>query len=163
MNRQRTAGIVFWGSLVAGLLLTLVALPEPLRPFRPFIPGLLVIDWALEAPDRIGLGFAFCLGVVGDLVSGSLIGEQALRLTVIAFIVLRLRPRMRFFPMLQQSLAVLALLVNDRVVMLMVRLLSGDPWPDWTFWVGPLGGMLMWPWMFLLLDVLRQRARPREA
>jgi len=111
----------------------------------------------------MGLGRAFMLGLVGDLVGGTLIGEQALRLVIVAFIVLRLRPRMRFFPVPQQALAVLALLVNDRVVVLMVRAFSGEGWPDWTFWLAPLTGMLLWPWLFLLLDVLRLRTRPREA
>jgi cell shape-determining protein MreD len=29
--------------------------------------------------------------------------------------------------------------------------------------LAPLAGTLLWPWMFLLLDELRQRVRPREA
>jgi hypothetical protein len=37
-------------------------------------------------------------GLVGDLAFGTLIGEQALRLTVLAFIVQRFRARLRFFP-----------------------------------------------------------------
>ena len=59
---------------------------------------------------------------MADLVSGSLLGEQALRLCVLAFIVLRFRARLRFFPLWQQALALLVLLINDRVVVLMVRI-----------------------------------------
>lgn len=161
--RARADGAVFWGSLGAGLLLTVVALPPALLPFKPFWLALLVIYWSLEAPGRMGLRGAFLLGLAGDLLAGSLIGEQALRLTVLAFIVLRLRARMRFFPMLQQALVVLALLFNDRVVMLMVRAFQGVPAPDWTFWIAPLAGTVLWPWLFLLFDVARTRgARARE-
>jgi rod shape-determining protein MreD len=159
MKTQRT-GIVFWGSIALALLLSLVALPEAVRAFRPFFLALILIYWALEAPERVGLGFAFIAGLIGDLLSGSLLGEQGLRLVVIVFIVLRLRPRMRFFPMTQQALAILALLVNDRVVMLMIRAFAGASAPDWSFWVGPFVGMLLWPWLFLALDLARSRARP---
>ena len=161
--RGRADGIVFWSSLALALVLSVVALPPGLLPFKPFLLALLVVYWALEAPERMGLRTAFLLGLAGDLVVGNLIGEQALRLTVIAFIVLRLRARMRFFPMLQQALLVLALLLNDRVVMLMVRAFQGTPAPDWTFWIAPFTGTLLWPWMFLLLDLSRTRGtRQRE-
>ena len=45
------------------------------------------------------------------------------------FIVLRFRARLRFFPMWQQALAVFALLLNDRIVVLMVRGFAGDSMP----------------------------------
>jgi rod shape-determining protein MreD len=163
VSRGRANTVVFVGSIAGALLLALMPLPEAARALKPFWLGLAVIYWSLESPDRMGLGRAFALGVVGDLLSGTLLGEQALRLTVIAFIVLRLRSRMRFFPMLQQSLAVLALLVNDRIVMLMLRAFAGEGAPVWTFWLAPFLGMLLWPWVFLLLDVVRARTRPREA
>lgn len=162
-TRNRASAIVYWASLALALLLALVALPAPLLPLKPFWAALVVIYWALEAPEKMPIGGAFLLGLAGDLLTGSLLGEQALRLAIIAFIVLRLRSRMRFFPMLQQSLAVLALLVNDRVVMLMVRAFAGEGVPDWHFWIAPAVGTLAWPWLFLALDVARQRVRPREA
>jgi len=77
--------------------------------------------------------------------------------------VLRFRSRLRFFPMWQQALAVLALLANDRVVSLMVRAFSGDPMPTASFWYAPFAGMLAWPWVFLLLDDLRARLRTHES
>jgi hypothetical protein len=54
--------------------------------------------------------------VVADLMYGGILGEQALRLVVLAFILQRFRARMRFFPLSQQALAVGGLLLNDRVI-----------------------------------------------
>jgi len=162
-TRNRATTIVYWASLVLSLLLGLVALPAPLLALKPFWAALIVVYWALEAPEKMSIGRAFALGLAGDLLTGSLLGEQALRLAIVAFIVLRLRSRMRFFPMLQQSLAILALLVNDRVVMLMIRAFAGGGVPDWQYWLAPAVGTLAWPWLFLALDVARQRGRQREA
>ena len=163
MKPVRLAGLTFWGSLVAAFVLTLMPMPEALRAAKPFWLAIAVIYWALESPDRMGLGRAFALGLVGDLLTGSLLGEQALRLVVLAFIVLRLRSRLRFFPMPQQSLAVLALLVNDRIVMLMIRSFLESAPIELAHALGPLVGALLWPWLFLLLDGLRLRARPKDA
>jgi rod shape-determining protein MreD len=122
-----------------------------------------VIYWALEEPERMPLGRAFLLGLVYDLLSMNLLGESALRLAVLDFILLRFRSRMRFFPMPQQALAVLALLLNDRVLLIMMRTFSVPVPLAPVLLLAPLAGTLLWPWMFLLLDELRQRMRPREA
>ena len=79
---------------------------------------------------------------------------------MLTFIVLRFRARLRFFPMWQQALAVLALLLNDRIVMLMVRGFAGD-----ADAAGRRSGSrrwsacCAWPLVFLLLDDLRARLR----
>ena len=88
-----------------------------------------------------------------------LLGEQALRLTALVFIVLRFRSRLRFFPMWQQTLAVLALLLNDRILLLVVRVLSGTQVPPASWWIAPFVGAALWPFLFLLLDDLRARLR----
>jgi rod shape-determining protein MreD len=163
MNRHRAHFLLFLLSLILACLLQLMPLPELLLPFRPYWLGLILVYWALEEPERIGQGRAFLLGLVGDVLQGDLLGDQALRLAALAFIVLRFRARLRFFPMWQQSLAVFALLLNDRVLSLMERTFTGDPLPPMSFWYAPVAGMLAWPWVFLLLDDLRARLRVHEA
>ncbi|MCK7592083.1 rod shape-determining protein MreD [Pseudomarimonas salicorniae] len=162
MSRPRSGPLLFLGALIAALLLGLVPFPDPLDGFKPYWIGLLVIYMALEAPERLGLGVAFLVGLAADIVYGTLLGEQALRLCILAFLVLRFRARLRFFPLSQQALAVLVLLANDRVVVLAVRVASGEGVPRADFWISPVVGMLLWPWVFLLLDQLRLRARHRD-
>lgn len=162
MNRTRIQGWLFAGSLAVAFVLQLMPLPLALLPMKPYWVGLVLIYWAIEAPERINLGFAFLFGLGSDVLTGELLGEQALRLVVLAFIVLRFRARLRFFPVWQQALAVLALLLNDRVVMLMVRGFAGESMPPASFWIAPLLGMLAWPLVFLLFDDLRARLRASE-
>lgn len=163
MNRLRQSNWLFLASLLAAFMLQLLPLPAAAEVFKPWWLALLLIYWALDAPERMGLGLAFALGLCGDLLVGELLGEQAMRLTVMAFIVLRFRSRLRFFPLGQQTLAVLALLLNDRVVSLMIRGFSGDAMPPASFWIAPLAGTLAWPLVSILLDNLRLRQRNREA
>jgi rod shape-determining protein MreD len=162
MNRSRVQGWLFAGSILVAFLLQLMPLPLPLEPLKPYWIGLVLIYWTIETPERIGLGFAFLLGLAADVFVGELLGEQALRLLVLVFIVLRFRARLRFFPIWQQALAVLALLLNDRIVMLMARGFSGEPMPPTVFWFAPLVGMLVWPFVFLLFDDVRARLRASE-
>jgi rod shape-determining protein MreD len=161
--RRASAG-AYWlpVSLLIAVMLGLLSLPDAVVPLRPYFLGLVMIYWLLETPDSIGMGAAFVIGLIGDLAFGTLIGEQALRLTVLAFIVQRFRARLRFFPLWQQSLAVFALLANDRVIAAVVRLAIGEGLPRWTFWLSPLLALPLWPWLVVLFDTLRMRARERR-
>ena len=159
MNRQRLSLWWFIGTLVFALLSMLVPLPGVLEPFKPYWPALILLYWSLESEDRITLGLAFAIGLGADLLNGVVLGEQALRLCALVFIALRFRSRLRFFPMWQQTLAVLGLLLNDRLLLLIVRVLAGASLPPASWWISPFVGALLWPFMFLLLDDLRARLR----
>src|SRR5512142_1754731 len=124
MNRSRARTWLFAGSIAFAFLLQLMPLPQVLLPLKPYWVGLVLVYWAIETPERIGLGFAFLIELAGDLLSGQLLGEQAL--------------------------GVLALLLNDRIVVMMVRGFAGDPMPAPVFWLSPLVGMLLWPFVFLV-------------
>ena len=146
---------IVYASLLAALMLGMLPMPEVLQPARPYWLALVLAYWLIEDPDRVGLGFAFLLGLVADLVYGGLLGEQALRLVVLAFIVQRFRARLRFFPLLQQAVTLGALLVNDRIVSAGLHMALGEPTLPWSYWAAPAVGMLLWPPIFLILDALR--------
>lgn len=159
MNKQRLSHWWFVGTLVFALLSMLVPLPGVLEPFKPYWPALFLLYWSLESEDRVTLGLAFMVGLAADLLNGVVLGEQALRLCALVFIALRFRSRLRFFPMWQQALAVLALLLNDRILLLIVRVLAGASLPPASWWISPFVGAALWPFLFLLLDDLRARLR----
>ena len=154
MSRARN-GWILPVSIVIALLLGLLPLPPVLQPLRPYWLALVLAYWVIEAPERAGLGFAFIVGLVADLMFGGLLGEQALRLVIMTFILQRFRARLRFFPLSQQALAIGVLLLNDRVVTAAIQLVLGEPALPWNYWWAPLLGMLLWPPLFVLLDALR--------
>ncbi|GJM10338.1 MAG: rod shape-determining protein MreD [Lysobacteraceae bacterium] len=157
MSRRKPVGWAFFWSLLLAFVLTLVPLPDAIEWARPQLVALVIIYWSLEAPESIGMGTAFLIGIVHDVSVNSLVGQHALGFVIIAWIVGRFRLRLRFFPLWQQSLAVLAILFNDRVVGMWVNGLTGINFPGWQYWAAPLFGMLLWPWVFLAIDSMRFR------
>lgn len=158
MSRMRT-GWILPLSIVVALLLGLLPLPDALQPLRPYWLALVLAYWVIEAPEHAGLGFAVIVGLIADLMFGSLLGEQALRLVIMTFILQRFRARLRFFPLSQQSLAIGGLLLNDRIVTTAIHVALGEPSLPWNYWWAPLLGMLLWPLLFMLLDALRLTRR----
>jgi len=149
-------------TLTVAIVLTLLPLPYVLDLMRPYWVALVIIYWGLETQDHISLGLGFTVGILLDLLTASLLGLHALSLVILVYLVTRFRFRLRFFPPWQQALSVLALLVNDRIILLWIISLRGDPLPSLEFWLPPIIGTALWPWLFLLLDryrgVMRHRA-----
>ena len=160
--RRESRGLIFLTIMVA-VLLSLLPLPDFLLPFKPYWVALVVIYWSLETHDMIRMGLAFIIGLVVDILSGSLMGLHALSLVVMVFLIQRFRSRLRFFPPWQQALSVLGLLVNDRIILIWITALLGEPLPTWKYWLPPLVGMALWPWLFLLLDRTRARTRLQKS
>jgi rod shape-determining protein MreD len=157
MTRPRNEATLFALTIAIALLLSAVPVPGALGYFKPFWVALVLLFWVIEAPDYIGLGFAFLLGIALDVLSGALLGEHALRLVFMVYISGRFQRRLRFYPVWQQALFIMVLLFNDRLVSLWIASLSGRDLPDYRYWLAPLVSTLIWPWLFLLLDSLRHR------
>ncbi len=162
--RIRNERTLFLLLILVALVLQRIPWPESAAAFKPWFLGLVVAYFTLEVPGRISLGLAFVLGLCADLVTGVgvLFGEHAFRLTILVYVLLRFRYRLRFFPLWQQTAAIGAIFLNDSVLTVWVRMLGNYGWPPARFWFAPMTGMLVWPILFLSLDHLRQLARVRS-
>ncbi len=163
MIARRDRPGTFYLTLASAIALTLVYLPPALDVFRPYWVALILIYWCLESQALVNLGKAFIIGLLLDLLGGSLLGLHALSLVILVYLVTRFRARLRFFPPWQQALSVFALLLNDRIILLWIISLRGDPLPSFGFWLPPIVGTLLWPWLFLLLDRVRGAMRRRTS
>lgn len=163
MSRLRAQGWTFWVGIALALLLMLVPLPGAIQPLKPYWPALVLVYWTLESNDRVGVGLAFAVGIVADLLNGALLGDQALRLAVLVFIVLHFRSRLRFFPMWQQAMAVWLLLLNNHVLQALIRAFAGAPPMPALSWAAPAVGAAVWPFVFLLFDDINTRLRGKGA
>jgi rod shape-determining protein MreD len=161
IRRDRPGTIIF--TLIAAAILTLLYLPATLDLLRPYWVALVIIYWCLETQDLITLGKVFIVGLILDLLTGSLLGMHALSLVILVYLVTRFRARIRFFPPWQQALSIFALLLNDRIILLWIIILRGDPLPSPGFWLPPIVGTLLWPWLFLLLDRFRGVMKHRSS
>ena len=102
-------GWMVWLTFAIGLLLSISPLPQFMEILRPLWLALLLAFWSLALPHKVGMVTAFCLGLTEDVLYGTLLGQNALILTLITFLVLSLQQRLRMFPMWQQSLVILVI------------------------------------------------------
>jgi rod shape-determining protein MreD len=132
-------GWMVWLTFAIGMLLSVSPLPQFMEILRPLWLALLLAFWALAMPQKVGMVTAWCLGLAEDVLYGTLLGQNALILTLITFLVLSLQQRLRMFPMWQQSLVILVIFGLAQLVL------------------PALVSALLWPWISYGLRGLRRR------
>ncbi|SHL13760.1 rod shape-determining protein MreD [Phytopseudomonas punonensis] len=150
---------VIWASLIVALLLSVSTLPRFMEIGRPLWLALFLTYWVLAVPHRIGMTSAFCFGLLADVLNGTLLGQNALILTLITFLVLSLHQRLRMFPMWQQSMVLLVVFGVAQLVQLWLNALTGNRPPTLTFVLPALVSALLWPWVCTLLRAVHRRMR----
>ncbi len=136
------------------LSLALFANLVPLGRF-PGVPdwvALALTFWCIHQPLKVSMGAAFVLGLIMDVADASIMGQHALAYVLLAFAANGLSRRILWFPLLEQALQVLPLLLGAQVVMLTTRLVAGAEFPGLLWFAGSLLGALLWyPLTYLLL------------
>ena len=140
---------------VAVSLLLAVALDFVPLPFSSFFwlfepTALMLLYWSVYAPEKIGLGAAFCLGIVLDLAVGSVFGLHALSYVAMLFVVQYFHARIRFYAPLAQITAVFVALLCQQLLMTAGRLILGGE-AAWHGLAAPLIGALVWPLLKMLM------------
>lgn len=132
-------------SVLTALALTIVPLPEWLRPLRPSWLALVMIYWIISEPRRVGLLTAWFGGLLLDTLRGALLGEHALALTLLGFVTLQFHLRIRVFPMGQQVATVFMLMTIYEFVLFWVDGVSGPAGGNWLRWLSVISSAAAWP------------------
>ena len=72
-------------TLIVGLMLSIMPLPGLFETLRPDWLALLVIFWAMQLSRTWSVGTAWIIGIVLDVAYGTLLGQHALGLSVVAY------------------------------------------------------------------------------
>lgn len=137
-------------TLIVALLLNF--LPTAHWPGMPDWVALVLCFWGVREFRRVGMGWAFILGLLMDVADGSVLGQHCFAYVLLAFLAASQSRRLLWFPLVQQALQVLPLLLLTQLVQLLMRLAVGGEFPGGSYFIGPVVASLLWiPATFILL------------
>lgn len=155
-----------WGiiaaSLVVALLLRLLPWSGWALSLRPDFVLLALLYWGMHRPSVAGLGLAFFLGLVTDVLDGLMLGQYALAYVGANFVVQLVHRRLRVFSPWQQALHMFGVLLGSQIVAVFAGTLAGRAFDDWIFFLSALTGALLWPAMGVLLEWPQRRVVHEE-
>lgn len=158
MPPRQSGAWVIGTSLVAALLLTAMPLPDWATAWRPAWVAMVLVYWCMALPERVGVGIAWLLGLLIDVLKGTLLGQHAAGLCIVALITVKHHRRIRVFPLAQQALFVGFMLTLYLLPTLWVSGMMGLPPQGAISWFPILTSILLWPWLFIILRDIRRKA-----
>ncbi|MGQ0286403.1 rod shape-determining protein MreD [Pasteurellaceae bacterium 22721_9_1] len=147
---------------IIALVMEIMPWPAGFQSFKPSWLVLVLTYWALSIPEKVSIGSAFVLGVLWDLVLGSVMGVHALVLSLFMYLVARNHILLRNLSIWLQSLLVVVLVFGIRIGVFIVELLIHNATFHWQEIFGALISGLLWPWLFLLLRKIRLKLQLSE-
>ena len=129
------------------------------RGYAPDWVTLVLIYWCMAAPQRVGVGAAWLVGLGLDLLTFGLVGSHALTKTVIAFLVGRVALRLRVYPVWQQTAFILILLVVETAILVAIKYLVDGRLGGMVSWPALAVGVAVWPLLFWILRRCRRWGR----
>jgi len=147
-------------TLLVAVLANTVPMSGMALTLKPDFLALVLLYWCIQEPRLIGVGVAWCLGLMMDVVDATVFGQHALAYAVLAYGAGYFRRRVLRFSLWQQAAQVAVLLLLSSGLVLLVRIAGGAPPPRWTYAVGSLTGALLWP---LVTALLQWPQRPQRS
>ena len=156
MSLQRNHIVVLL-TLSIAFMLDLIILPDSINWMRPDWLTLILIYWTMALPRQVGVFHAFIFGLLMDVSHGALLGQHALSLVLIIYVIHSVHLRLRVFSLMQQMLTLLPLLLIQKIMIFWVYGITEQLPPASTFFIPAITSTLLWPWVFITLRDLRRR------
>lgn len=144
-------------TVVMGLLMNMLLGLTGWR-WLPDILAIVVVFWNVYQPRRVGLVFAFVLGLALDVHESALLGQNALSYVVLSSMAIAVQRRLLWFPLREQALQIAPLFVLASLLEWATRLIVQDAWPHWSQLFAPLMQAALWPMIGALLLAPQRRA-----
>jgi len=138
---------------MVALLLNLLPLQGIVLTLRPDFVALVLLYWSINQPQRVGMSAAFGMGLLMDVGNSSMLGQHALAYSVMIFLALLMRRRLRIFGLLEQAPQIGLMLLAAQFITLLTELLNRAHFPGWYFFLASITGALLWPLISSLLKI----------
>lgn len=154
MNKTLRIGII---TVIVAFMLAIMPLPDWAVEFRPDWVTLVLIYWAMAIPSRIGVTIAWFAGLLLDVSYGTLMGQHAIGMVLVIYVIHLQHQRLRVASLLQQAIVIFFLLLIKQLLTLWVDGMLGRAPASWLYFMPTVTSTLLWPWTYLILRDLRRK------
>lgn len=124
----------------------------------PDFVALVLVFWGIHQPRRVGIGIAFCMGLLMDVNDATLLGENALAYTLLSYFAITLHRRVLWFPLKKQVWYILFLLLSSQLVQMLVQFIVSQRTSSWLYLLDSCIGTLLWPVVTAVLLAPQRRS-----
>jgi len=154
VNKSLSIGLI---TIIAAFMLAIMPLPDWAVELRPEWVTLVLIYWAMTAPSKVGVTAAWFTGLLLDVSYGTLMGQHAIGMVLVIYVIHMQHQRLHMASLLQQAIVIFALLFVKQLLILWVDGMLGRAPGSWLYFMPTITSTILWPWIFLILKELQRK------
>lgn len=131
-------------------------------PGAPDFVALVLVFWGIHQPRRVGIGLAFCMGLLMDVHDATLFGENALAYTLLAYFAITVHRRVLWFPVTTQAVQIFILMLSAQSVQLFIQYTVSGKAPSWWFFLESVVAAALWPVLTWLMMARQNRSATKN-
>lgn len=128
----------------------------------PDFVALTLVFWSIHQPRKVGIGVAFMMGLLMDVHTASLLGENALAYTLLTYFAITIHRRVLWFAPLKQALYVFPLFLLAQIIQAAIQFLVNGKFPGLLFFTQSAVTAALWPLATWILLAPQRRAVDRD-
>jgi rod shape-determining protein MreD len=144
-------------TFIGAFMLAIMPLPEWAVELRPDWVTLVIIYWVLAAPSHIGVTIAWFAGLLLDVSYGTLMGQHAVGMVLVIYVIYLQHQRLRVASLLQQAIVIFVLLLLKQLITLWVDGMLGRAPHSWLYFMPAVSSAILWPWTYLILKDIQRK------
>jgi rod shape-determining protein MreD len=153
MSPNRPQGrIILFITIIIAMILVIVPMPDSLRIFRPEWVLMALLYWAMALPERVGIGFAWVVGLLMDIMLGGALGILAFSYALVTYLILNFHLQLRQYPLWQQALIIMSLVLLVNII----KVIFSPAVASWYVWAPAIVSTLVWPIVYAVLRKVRR-------
>ena len=146
-------------SFLIALSIILIPLPSVLQWLMPQFCLLTLFAWSYSQPHFINVGTAWLVGLLIDVLTGSLLGLHAFSLVLVLYLFLLFHARICMFHRVQQSLIVGGFAFLNSLIIYCLQSMFGEEFASAKIMFSAITTALLWS---LVLSIVSYLIKPHK-
>ncbi|AJC50263.1 rod shape-determining protein MreD [Coxiella endosymbiont of Amblyomma americanum] len=143
-NHHFKLSILIGFTFLVGMIVTILPLPIWTVWYQPSWIFIILLFWIITVPHRVSIGIAFVVGLLLDLLTGTVLGQHALSFVCFSYFFGRFRIFINNLATWQQTILILIATAINLTLQYWIMKITNSTLPIGKHWISLVSTTFLW-------------------
>ncbi len=145
--------IVIWITIVVALFLSLFRMPIYIESFLPNYLAIVLLYWAIVAPERVSVFTGWISGIILDFLLGSTLGVHAIIYSFMVWVLISQFESIKYYSLFQKTIVVGTINFVGCFLLFWLEHVFGALTVDYDLLWSSISTFFVWPLFYVVMNL----------